>query len=34
VVPKPLQTSYTDTQRQWLWDVKEFAKFIAAKQAL
>lgn len=32
VVPKPLQGSYTDTQRQWLWGVGEFAKFIAAKQ--
>ncbi|MGS1123034.1 type II restriction endonuclease [Rhodanobacter sp. UC4436_H3] len=33
VVPKPLQESYTDAQRKWLWGVNEFAKFIAAKQA-
>jgi hypothetical protein len=32
VVPRPLQTSYNTTQQQWLWSVKDFAAFIAAKQ--
>lgn len=33
IVPTEIQTSYTDTQRKWLWRMCDFIKIVSEKQA-